>query len=95
MQCHSVLLQRVVDQRITCESHASDVTLMQRLTLNGCLCHGEGGASRQRSGKWNEITLWCYYNGEFTICACVESRGHSVSPSFTLSVLPSILVVAG
>lgn len=65
------------------------------LTLNGCLCHGEGVSSCQRFGKCKEITLWCSYSGGFPICACVESRVQAVSPSFTLSVLPGILVVAG
>lgn len=53
----TVVLQCVDDQHNTWESHRSELTLMQRLTLNKCLCHGEGGSSCQRSGKCKEITF--------------------------------------
>lgn len=53
----SVALQRVNDQHNTWQSHRSGLTLMQRLTLNKCLCHGEGGSSCQRLGKCKEITF--------------------------------------
>uniref|UniRef100_A0A674PGX0 Myosin XVI n=1 Tax=Takifugu rubripes TaxID=31033 RepID=A0A674PGX0_TAKRU len=64
----------VVDQHNTCDSHTRVLTLMQRLTLNKCLCQGEGGSSCQWFRKCKEITLWCYYNGHFPINASVERR---------------------